>query len=125
MRKILFLLLAALLTNFAIKAQVAINTDASAPDNSAMLDIKTTSKGFLLPRMTQAQRNAITNPATGLTIFIKTESLDYNNAGTPDVPAWTLTGSNASQWQNSGSNIYTIGVLLVLEQPLFKGISLL
>lgn len=46
-------------------SQVGINADASAPDNSAMLDVKSTTKGLLAPRMTQAQRNAITNPAAG------------------------------------------------------------
>jgi hypothetical protein len=50
-------------------AQVSVTTDGTAPDNSAMLDIKSTSKGLLLPRMTTAQRNAITSPAAGLTIY--------------------------------------------------------
>ena len=39
------------------------------PDPSALLDLNSTSKGLLLPRMTQAQRNAIVKPATGLIIF--------------------------------------------------------
>ena len=38
--------------------QVAINTTGSAPDVSAMLDISSTSKGILIPRMTLAQRPA-------------------------------------------------------------------
>ncbi|MBK6966757.1 MAG: hypothetical protein IPH20_23375 [Bacteroidales bacterium] len=50
-------------------SQVSINTDASAPDNSAMLDVKSTTKGALVPRMTIAQRDAIVNPAKGLLIF--------------------------------------------------------
>ena len=33
---------------------VAINNDGTNPDNSAMLDIKSTSKGILVPRMTSA-----------------------------------------------------------------------
>jgi ribosomal protein S27E len=49
--------------------QIGVNTDASAPDPSAMLDVKSTSGGLLPPRMTQAQRNAIVNPAAGLIIF--------------------------------------------------------
>lgn len=48
---------------------VAINTDNTDPDASAALDVKSTSKGVLVPRMTQAQRNAIATPATGLMIF--------------------------------------------------------
>ncbi len=48
---------------------VGINADGSVPDSSAMLDIKSTSAGVLIPRMTITQRNAITNPAQGLMIF--------------------------------------------------------
>jgi hypothetical protein len=48
---------------------VAINTDGSTPDASAKLDVKSTNKGFLLPRMTDAQRDAISSPEAGLQIF--------------------------------------------------------
>ena len=50
-------------------AQVSINNDASVPDPSAMLDVKSTNKGLLPPRMTQAQKSAIANPAPGLIIY--------------------------------------------------------
>ncbi|MDN3658610.1 hypothetical protein QWZ08_23395, partial [Ferruginibacter paludis] len=54
----------------SVQAQnMAINTDGSTPDASAMVDIKSTAKGFLLPRMTTTQQNAIPSPATGLLIF--------------------------------------------------------
>ena len=50
-------------------AQVAVTNDGSAPDNTAMLDIKSTSKGMLVPRMTQSQIEAIANPADALLVF--------------------------------------------------------
>jgi hypothetical protein len=50
-------------------SQVGINTDGSEPDASAILDIKSTSQGILLPRMTSSQRNSIISPAEGLIIF--------------------------------------------------------
>ena len=51
-------------------AQVSINTDGSQPDSSAMLDIKSTDKGILIPRMNQSQRDNISQPiATGLMIY--------------------------------------------------------
>ena len=53
----------------AAAQSVAINTDGSQPSSSAMLDIKSTQRGLLIPRMTLAQRNAITSPAIGLSIF--------------------------------------------------------
>jgi uncharacterized protein (TIGR02145 family) len=50
-------------------AQVGINTDGSSPDPSSGLDVKFTDKGFLLPRLTSSQRDAITSPAEGLMVF--------------------------------------------------------
>lgn len=47
----------------------AINTSGASPDNSAILDVSSNQKGMLIPRMTDQERNAITNPANGLTIF--------------------------------------------------------
>ena len=98
------------LLTIGLQAQVAVNTDGSNPDNSAMLDIKSTSRGVLVPRMSQSQRNAIASPATGLMVF-QTDNLPgfYYNSGTPAAPLWVLFGSNAgtfSQWITSGSNIY-------------------
>jgi uncharacterized protein (TIGR02145 family) len=48
---------------------LAINTDGSPADASALLDVNSTSKGILPPRMTTVQRDAITTPATGLVVF--------------------------------------------------------
>lgn len=45
------------------------------PDNSAALEIKSTSRGVLVPRLTTAQRDAISNPAEGLLVY--DTSLDY------------------------------------------------
>lgn len=52
-----------------VHAQVAISTDGSDPDSSAMLDIKSTDKGVLIPRLTAAARDAIVAPAFGLLIY--------------------------------------------------------
>ena len=64
----------ALLISNTLTAQVAINTDGSAPDASAMLDVKSTIKGFLLPNMTHAEMYAISTPATGLMVFNTTDN---------------------------------------------------
>ena len=67
MKKITAILFACLFAGLTF-AQVGINNDNSLPDLSAMLDIKSTNKGLLPPRMTFAQRNAIVNPAQGLMV---------------------------------------------------------
>jgi len=46
-----------------LHAQVGINSDNTDPDASAMLDVKSTEKGLLAPRMTTTQRTAISTPA--------------------------------------------------------------
>ena len=60
-----------LITSFSnVKGQgVAINEDDSDPDASAILDVKSTEKGMLVPRMTSGQRTSIASPATGLLVF--------------------------------------------------------
>ncbi len=64
----LFLALAMIIT-YSISAQVSINIDGSSSDASAMLDVKSTDKGFLPPRMTLTEREAISSPATGLMVY--------------------------------------------------------
>ena len=64
--KTITLLLILLLSNVGF-AQMGIGT--TAPDASAALDVESTEKGFLPPRMTEADRNAITMPAAGLIIW--------------------------------------------------------
>jgi hypothetical protein len=57
--------------------QVAINTDGANPDNSAMLDVKSTTRGVLVPRMTTEQIAAIADPADGLFVYCLSDSKFY------------------------------------------------
>ena len=52
-----------------ISSAQSIGIGTSNPDSSSQLEITSTTKGFLPPRMTFAQRNAITNPVSGLMIW--------------------------------------------------------
>lgn len=52
---------------FSIQAQVGIGTET--PNASSLLDLSSTSKGLLVPRMTEVQRNAISNPPVGLLVY--------------------------------------------------------
>lgn len=61
------ILITSFLFSFLSYAQVGINTDT--PDESAALDITSTTRGLLPPRMTQEQREAISSPAAGLTVY--------------------------------------------------------
>ena len=54
---------------FSQTVGVGVNTDGSSPDASSILDVKSSDKGILIPRMTAAQRGAIASPATGLMVY--------------------------------------------------------
>jgi hypothetical protein len=55
--------------NSAYNTTGNVGIGTSAPDASAQLDLTSTTKGILIPRMTAAQKTAITSPSTGLLIF--------------------------------------------------------
>ncbi|TCC96040.1 beta strand repeat-containing protein [Pedobacter hiemivivus] len=67
-----FAIIIGLLFAFGAKAQVGIGT--STPDASAQLEILSTSKGLLIPRMSLVQRNDINSPANGLLIYQTNDS---------------------------------------------------
>jgi hypothetical protein len=50
-------------------SQVAINNNGNNPATTSMLDVSSTTKGMLIPRMTSVQRKAIANPEMGLLVY--------------------------------------------------------
>lgn len=140
MKKV-FTLTSLLCIVFFAKAQsVAINTDGSNADTSAILDISSTSKGLLIPRMKQNQRNAIFSPATGLMIYQTNDPKGfyyYNGNG------WTsLVDNKNNLWSGDNLNVYnttakigigtdvprmplhiasTSGLGMVIENPVILG----
>ena len=104
MKRVAFFLF--LLSNsFSIYAQsVAINTDKSAPNPSAMLDVKSNNKGLLIPRTSTTSRLAITNPAKGLMLYDTTAGSFWFYNGS----SWNVlsTGSINNYWKTNGGNIY-------------------
>ena len=57
------------LRGVAFGSSVSIKGGNTAADASSILDVASTTKGVLLPRMTTAQKNAIASPAQGLEVF--------------------------------------------------------
>lgn len=69
------------ITRTALRGQTSVNTDTI--DASAQLQVDSTTRGFLPPRMTTTQRNAISTPAAGLIIYnTTTNTLDRFNGTT-------------------------------------------
>ena len=94
-----------------VRAQNNVGIGTVVPDASALLDLTSTDKGLLVPRMTQTQRSAIVTPATGLLVYC-TDSVNASNpstfyyyTGTIWVPflgsGWLLTGNSGT---TAGSN---------------------
>jgi hypothetical protein len=106
----LFLLLNLAILPKLFSQNVSINSTGNMPDTSAMLDISSSTKGFLMPRMTSVQRDAIILPATGLTIFNLTLVAFQVNTGTPLIPAWSTlnSGFTAGNFTETGSGVLTI-----------------
>ncbi|MEO6542020.1 MAG: hypothetical protein ABIN74_13540, partial [Ferruginibacter sp.] len=69
MRKIISFFAGMLFVLTAMAQSFSINTDGSTANASAILDVKSTTKGMLVPRMSKTEKNAIASPATGLLIF--------------------------------------------------------
>jgi len=90
-------------------SQVGINTDGSAPTGSSILDIKSTSAGLLIPRMTETQRNAIGSPATGLMIY-QTDGIKgfYHYNGS----AWTAVAGSGIHYPGE---LYGGGVVFLVD----------
>lgn len=91
MKKFFIILFSSFCIATATNAQsVSVNTDGTTADASAILDVKSTTKGVLVPRVTTAQRTAIASPANGLLVYdTDVKSFWYHNG-----IAWTnITGA--------------------------------
>ncbi len=104
------------------QAQVAINTTNGSADASAMLDVSSTSKGLLLPRMTETQRQAISSPAKGLIVYQTdgTEGL-YCNTGTTSSPNWLFLRPNWSINSLSFNSSGTLSLITSLPSTITSG----
>ena len=92
MNKLILVLISLFITANLFAQSVGINATGTIPDGSAMLDVSSTSKGFLPPRMTYVQRQAIATPSTGLLVFCI-------DCGSPTIGG-ELQIYSGGQWRN-------------------------
>ncbi len=100
------LFIVAVLSPFLLHAQVGINATNTPPHPSAILDVSSTTKGMLAPRMTEAQRLAIITPANGLIVYQTNATRGYWYYDT-NIPGWTNVFSGSEPWTlngNTGTN---------------------
>ncbi len=83
---------------------VSVNGTGASADGSAIMDIQSTTKGLLIPRMSTGERTAIPGPFKGLLVFDNTTSSFwfYNGAAWVDLSG----GGGGSKWNVISDNIY-------------------
>lgn len=104
MKKLFFVLMVYVIpTQFLSAQNVGIGT--VSPNSSALLDIQSSNKGLLIPRVTTAQMNSIASPAKGLFVLDTTTNQLMINMGTAIVPNWQsiVIGSGWGLKGNSGT----------------------
>jgi len=89
------------LKNAASTAGANVSIGTSAAVKSAILDVNSTTKGALLPRMTGAEAEAISSPATGLIIYCT----NGNGSVITSVGLWNYNGS---AWVTAGAKSYKV-----------------
>jgi hypothetical protein len=108
MKKLIFFISCLILSLSPFGQNVAVNNSSAPPDQSAILDISSSTKGMLVPRMTRAQRIAIEKPAKGLLVYqTDSDSAFYFNAGNENLANWVSIQSQLTGWGtkgNSGTN---------------------
>ena len=108
MKKITFLttIILAFLMQVGYAQSVGINSDGSSPNPSAMLEVKSTSKGFLAPRMTAEQRGSIGSPVAGLLVYQtdgETGYYEYNGSSWVRTTSLWTSNLEGGIYFNSGN----------------------
>ena len=114
--KFLLLIVLSFIYLVPVMGQVGISSTSITPDASSILELRSNSAGFLPPRMTKTERDAIPSPATGLIIYnTNTNRLNYYNGSewqilgptiSPAVTAVGTTQATATDLVN-GVNVIT------------------
>lgn len=101
MKKIAFLISLGILAVSNLSSQISLNTDGSAADGSAIVDIKATNKGLLVPRIALTGTSdvaTISSPATSLMVYNTATASDV----TPGYYFWS--GSKWERVSSTGSS---------------------
>jgi hypothetical protein len=98
------ILLIVILNSSVIAAQsMGISSNLITPDPSSILELRTSSKGILIPRMTTQERDGISSPANGLQVYnATTKKFNFFNGS-----YWIVLGSTPYLSVDSGSTAST------------------
>ncbi|PIA80699.1 hypothetical protein BFR04_15940 [Gaetbulibacter sp. 4G1] len=121
MKKTAYLIILLCCGYYYSAAQVGIGT--TTPDASSILDVESTDKGILIPRLTTAQINAITNPANGLMVY-NTDLNEFQfNCGTIATPDWVKTSHNMSVKYSNTNTSTNLNSAAYTNIPIFGSLN--
>ena len=93
-----------LLLTISLNCVAQIGLGTSSPDKSAVLDLSSNTKGFLMPRMTTLQQSNLVNPAIGLMVYnTTTNQIETNKGDGLGSASWTGASTNGTT-ANIGTN---------------------
>ena len=113
MRRLLCFVCLAAVFSIKINAQVKIGNNPETVDPATLLELESTDKGFLIPRLTTAQVNAIPDPPTGMIVF----NTNLNSITMRQDTGWAVIatladisggGPSTSPWEYQGINIFNV-----------------
>src|SRR5436190_3574405 len=81
-----------------------VGIGTSSPNLSSLLDLTSNSKGLLIPRMTTAERNAISSPAVGLLVYDSSLNSFYYHNGTSWNQVASSGGASSNVWLLNGNS---------------------
>ncbi len=118
--KFIFIVIVVFVHTGKLVAQSNIGIGTTAPHASALLDLQSTNKGLLIPRMTTSQRNAIGTIAKGLVVYDSTIKTFMFHDGT----AWQeVINPNNNLWKKIGNNISnqnSVNIGIGIDTPLHQ-----
>ncbi len=111
--RILFLGFVLLFGQQLLGQSILFNSSGGTPDASSLMELRSTEKGFLTPRMSSSQRLAISSPAQGLLVFQTDGTIGfYFHNGT----GWdTLGGATTTTFVSNVTNISNSGIAVIRD----------
>ncbi|TGV01192.1 hypothetical protein [Flavivirga rizhaonensis] len=121
MKKIAYSIMLLFCTHYYVHAQVGIGT--TSPNTSSILDVESTDKGILIPRLDTGAINAIASPANGLLVF-NTDLNEFQfNFGTSASPNWSKISHSISLKYSNTDTTTNINTAAYTNIPIFGSVD--
>lgn len=105
-----------LLCSATAMAQIKVGDNPLAIDDGSILEIESSDRAFVLPRLTTSQRDQISTPLTGAVIYNKDEDCIQTNVGTPATPEWQCLINNIEDMDEQQISLDLATNIVTLER---------